>query len=258
MRNLIEILILTTFANKTYFKNSALRTLVKEVLLNKVLQPTIELICDPDYLNKNLLNYLNKKEAANQALKSKVNQAATYEDFIKIIKSSNNNIDEIKQYNLKIMNEIIQATLISDKMSENNLNPISPTPNSSAIINSGLSSFYASFSNIKEQNELDTIQSKQTSSNSDKNTKARMLRCRNLKAYLKQLTNAKSLCKRRLRSLSGSINDENYEANIENRIKSLKVIYLILSSFKYCKNFQFRILNHLNRLSNRVKGKSFS
>ena len=227
LRNLIEILILTTFANKTYFKNSALRTLVKEVLLNKVLQPTIELICDPDYLNQNLLNYLNKKEAANQSLNSKVNQAATYEDFIKIIKSSNN-IDEIKQYHLKIMNEIIQATFISDKMSENNLNPISPTPNSSAIINSGLSSFYASFSNIKEQNELDTIQSKQTSSNSDKNTKARMLRCRNLKAYLKQLTNAKSLCERRLRSLSGSINDENYEANIENRIKSLKVIYLIL------------------------------
>ena len=103
LRNLIEILILTTFANKTYFKNSALRTLVKEVLLNKVLQPTIELICDPDYLNQNLLNYLNKKEAANQSLNSKVNQAATYEDFIKIIKSSNN-IDEIKQYHLKIMN----------------------------------------------------------------------------------------------------------------------------------------------------------
>ena len=227
LRNLIEILILTTFANKTYFKNSALRTLVKEVLLNKVLQPTIELICDPDYLNQNLLNYLNKKEAANQSLNSKVNQAATYEDFIKIIKSSNN-IDEIKQYHLKIMNEIIQATFISDKMSENNLNPISPTPNSSAIINSGLSSFYASFSNIKEQNEFDTIQSKQNSSNSDKNTKAEMLRSRNLKAYLKQLTYAKSLCERRLRSLNDSINDENYEANIENRIKSLKVIYLIL------------------------------
>jgi len=174
-------------------------------------------------LNQNLIAYLAKKEATNQALISKVKQAATYEDFIKLIKSSNN-IDEIKSHHLRILNEIIQATFISNKMSENNTsmqNSTNSLNNNSAIINSGSSSFYASFSDIQEINEFDNIQYKSLN-NSEKNTKAEMLRSRNLKAYIKQLKYAKTLCERRMNLLNGSVNDEDYETTIDNRIKRLK------------------------------------
>ena len=70
--------------------------------------PTIELICDPDYLNQKLLSYLTNKENVGKSLNRKFSYAASYEDFIKIIKSSNN-IDEIKQIQNKIMNEIMQV-----------------------------------------------------------------------------------------------------------------------------------------------------
>jgi len=189
------------------------------------LKPIIDLICDPDYLNQNLLAYLTKKEETNQALILKVKQAATYEDFIKLIKSSNN-IDEIKEHHLRILNEIIQATFISNKMqnstsSLNNNN--SNNNNNNAIINSGSSSFYASFSDIQEINEFDNIQYKSSLNSSEKsNTKAEMLRSRNLKAYIKQLKYAKLLCERRMNLLNGSVNDEDYETTIENRIKRLK------------------------------------
>ncbi len=35
LRNMIEIFLMNTFSTKSYFKNNALRTLIKEILLNK-------------------------------------------------------------------------------------------------------------------------------------------------------------------------------------------------------------------------------
>ena len=83
--------------------------------------------------------------------------AASYEDLIKLIKSSNS-VDELKQHHLKVINEIIQVTFISNKMTETPSNSNkSSMPNNISIINSGLSSFYAyaSLADIPEQNEFD-------------------------------------------------------------------------------------------------------
>jgi hypothetical protein len=145
------------------------------------------LITDPDYLNQNLIAYLTKKEAISQATSSKEKHAATYEDFIKLIKSSIS-VDEIKQHHLKVINEIIQVTFISNKMTSTSAANKSSVPNNNSIINSGLSSFYAyaSLAEVPEQNEFDAIQYKSQQS-SEKNTKAEMLRSRDLKTYLKQL-----------------------------------------------------------------------
>ena len=140
-------------------------------------------------MNQNLIAYLTKKEEISQATSSKVKHAASYEDFIKLIKSSNS-VDELKQHHLKVINEIIQVTFISNKMTETPSNSNkSSMPNNISIINSGLSSFYAyaSLADVPEQNEFDAIQHKQSQQNPEKNTKAEMLRSRDLKAYLKQL-----------------------------------------------------------------------
>jgi hypothetical protein len=41
LRNLIEIFLLSTFGDQSYFRNTALRTLFKEILLNKGLEQII-------------------------------------------------------------------------------------------------------------------------------------------------------------------------------------------------------------------------
>ncbi len=163
-----------------------------------MLIPTLDLICDPDYINTQLITYLTSKENLNKSLNRKFSYAASYEDFIKIIKSSNNP-DEIKQYHYKIMNEIMQATLISDfqnSQANENLNN-----------SNGMSTFYAG--ETKTDADIDASNLSKSNSVPDlylhtKNTKAEMLRSRNLKAYLKQLRYSKMLCERRLKSLSAS------------------------------------------------------
>ena len=146
----------------------------------------IDLICDPDYLNQKLITYLSEKENQAKLIKRTFSHAANYEEFIKMIKSSKD-LEEMKQFYFKIMNEIMQATIISDfKESQNESG------------SNGQSTFYA-------QDEVDGESLNKHSENSEmhtKSTKAEMLRSRNLKAYLKQLRYAKTLCERRLTALN--------------------------------------------------------
>lgn len=121
--------------------------------------PTLELICDPDFINQRILLILGRRESVRNSLNNKFAHAATYEDFIKLIKASNN-VDELKQLHFKIMNEIMQATIISEfkassssKLSSssfrhhNNHLSSASTPNfNSGVVTCGSSSFFASFS----------------------------------------------------------------------------------------------------------------
>lgn len=153
----------------------------------------IDLMCDPDYLNQRLITYLSEKENQAKLIKRTFSHAANYEEFIKMIKSSKD-LEEMKQFYFKIMNEIMQATIISE---------FKDSQNESKESGSGQSTFYA-----QDTKEIDGESSNKHSDNSDlhtKNTKAEMLRSRNLKAYLKQLRFAKTLCERRLAALNTSM-----------------------------------------------------
>lgn len=123
-------------------------------LLDVVFLPTIDLMCDPDYLNEKIITYLVNRENMRISLNRKFSYAPTYEEFVKMIKLSNN-IDELKQFHHRIMNEIMQATIISEfkdgKLVEsrnNSLNSLSPS-----IISSGSSSFYVSMSYGLSEND---------------------------------------------------------------------------------------------------------
>jgi len=204
--------------------------------------PTIDLICDPDFLNLKIISYLAEKEASAKLLKRTFSYAANYEEFIKMIKSSDS-LDEMKQFHYKIMNEIMQATIISE-FKEAQVESSSSSNNSVNV--SGMSSFYSP--DLKESDSPEPgILSKSTSTNDlhTKNTKAEMLRSRNLKAYLKQLQYAKMLCERRMARLKSSsmmyIDDEVeivQEKNLEIQ-KNRKIFQfdVIIQSIKGQKNF---------------------
>jgi hypothetical protein len=193
-----------------------------------VIIPSIDLICDPDYLNQKIINYINNKESIN--LNKKITYSS-YEEFIKTIKLSNN-ADELKLLHNKVMNEIMQATLISEfkdkdkeanKISENNniQNSASQQMNMNGMIAfGGSASFYA----------LSGIRSAESTVNLNKITSLDKTTKPDLKSskYIKQLRYAKLLCERRLANLK-TRSDENILPNLntlatlEERIKNRKV-----------------------------------
>ncbi len=104
---------------------------------------------------------------------------------------------------------------------------------------SGMSTFYS-----PDSKDSDT--GPETDALASKNTKAEMLRSRNLKAYLKQLRYAKMLCERRMTRLKSSsmmyIDDEVEivaEKSVEKEMRSRKIVQfdVIIQSAQGQRNF---------------------
>lgn len=211
----------------------------------------MELVCDPDFINQRLLVFMSMRENVRATLNNKFSHAATYEDFIRLIKSSNN-VSELKQLHYKIMNEIMQATVISEfkassKAASLDHSTSAPMLNN-GVITCGSSSFFASFSTVDENSASDakggfflaTAGANKSASGgssapgAEKSTKAEALRSRNLKIYIKQLRYAKLLCERRINRLnnptgkpqSSTFYDEDTnDLSFENKLKNRKVVF---------------------------------
>ncbi|KAG7461818.1 hypothetical protein MATL_G00195220 [Megalops atlanticus] len=149
-------------------RSHSLRTVLAEIIATKVLKPMVEVLSDPDYINLMLLAQLEHREQVNEHHKKAYTYAPSYEDFIKLI-SSSSDIDFLKQLRYQIVVEIIQATTIS------------------------------SLPQMKKQKDS---KGKETAA-----MKADLLRARNMKRYINQLTVAKKQCEKRIRLLGGP----NYE-----------------------------------------------
>ena len=87
------------------------RVLIREYLACHILQPTIEMICDPDYINQKLLAHLIRKEEAAKSAQKKYAYSATYEDFMKHIKKCED-IQELREIKQLIITDIIQAKAV--------------------------------------------------------------------------------------------------------------------------------------------------
>lgn len=242
LRNISEIIILNIFQDKPYFRNAALRSLIREVLVFKgkklefffvffdckflkVLYLIIEKMSEPDYLNQKLINYITNRENIKNSLNHRFAHTLTYEDLIKLIKTSNN-IEELKECYYKIMNELMQAIIINDFKSKNNENTVSLANSTnqvnSSIISSGSSSFYVSFLD-NNPDHMSQNQPIAKSPSSERNNKSDLLKSRDSKKYIKQLRYAKNLCQKRLNGLDGSYLED--DETFENRIKNRKVIF---------------------------------
>ncbi|KAL4230572.1 sorting nexin 25 [Mactra antiquata] len=164
LRKVSEVLLIT-FLPKCYAKSPPIRHLFREVVANTVLKTSIDLLCDPDYINMTLLSYIEYRAKLSEDTRITYTYAATYEDFIKMIEKYHD-IEHLKQMRFNIMTEIMQATTI------NNLKK----------------------SNITGGNKGERRQS---------TAKGELLKQRNLKKYINQLTVAKAKCEKRIHKLGG-------------------------------------------------------
>ena len=73
----------------------------KEIIIeirisNAVFKPAVDLICEPDYFNSKVLGWFEYREQLAQEHKRTYTYAATYEEFMKKIKGSND-VEHLKQ-----------------------------------------------------------------------------------------------------------------------------------------------------------------
>ena len=76
--------------------DEVLRGLLREVLAFDVLYPSINSICDPDYINQSLLNWIEYRESVATAQKRTYAYAKNYEEFIQMINDSDD-VEQLKQ-----------------------------------------------------------------------------------------------------------------------------------------------------------------
>lgn len=171
LRCVARILLLCLLPQKDA-KSHTLRCCLTEVITTKVLKPLVEVLSDPDSINRMLLSQLEQREQQAEQQKKAYTYAASYEDFIKLI-STSADVNFLKQLRYQIVVEIIHATTIS------------------------------SLPQLKKQKERKGKESAAM--------KADLLRARDMKRYINQLTVAKKQCEKRIRLLGGP----NYENNEE-------------------------------------------
>ncbi len=263
LRKLAELFILQTFSEKNYFRNAALRYLLREilavksikdiklflsfylkiylVLIFKVLLPSIDMMSDPDYLNQKLLSFLTNKEKQRSKLQYSnlfSNDSITYDELIKIVKSSSKNGQEqLSQVRDEITKEIMKLTIKSNYIdSENNTHMKNMSSNNStsssslnnALIRSGHASFYAFFSDIKTIDQPNMAITNPQGQNFAKMPKSELLRSNYQALYINMLRNAKKFCDKKLRSRMGSEDDETSDLSIKEKLNNLIVSKSIL------------------------------
>lgn len=167
LRKISEALLVVVLP-KYYTKSTPIRHMLREVVANTVLKPSIDLLCDPDYINLKLLGYIEYREKLSEDTRRTYTYAATYEDFVKMIEQYAD-IEHLKQLRFNIMTEIMQATTI------NNLKKM----------------------NFMEKPGSNKGERKQSTA------KGELLKQRNLKRYINQLTVAKAKCEKRIYTLGG-------------------------------------------------------
>lgn len=183
----VSSLLLVVFVPKIYLDIAPLRLLLREVLAVQVLYNMIETLSDPDFLNQKILDYLKGCEKEfEQRKKTKYAFAETFDDFVSVIKSSNDS-EELKRIRYFIVTEIMQATAIN---------------------------------NLKHERGLDVTKERVLKGSS---TKGDHLLSRNLPRYLNQLKFAKRTCEKRLLLLSPD--DSLQVKNIKQSLPVQKVIF---------------------------------
>lgn len=171
LRQASEVLLCVALP-KEHLQCAPIRIMIREYLAGQILLPTIEMLCDPDYINSKLLAYLTRREQAVKSASTKYH-SRTFEDFIKNIRKIED-LMELQQMRQFIITDMIQAKAVQ-KMKSTRVKGLGggggfPIP-------------------IPAE-------------------KARSLMERDLRVYVTQLETAKTVCERLIRKKTG----EDYEA----------------------------------------------
>ncbi|KAG1651280.1 Sorting nexin-25 [Nymphon striatum] len=164
LQNLSEFLLIILLPKK-YSNSLPIRQLIREILTHSVLYPCIDMLCDPDYINQKLLDYLEHQAHMLEEHHRTYAYAASYEDFIQII-SNCSSVEDLKQMRYKIMTEIMHSTTIN---------------------------------NLKKAKGMGADKQFHPQGTG----KADLLEARHLPRYINQLTFCKASCEKRIKTLGG-------------------------------------------------------
>ncbi|XP_061183627.1 sorting nexin-25-like [Saccostrea echinata] len=192
LRKVCESLLIALLP-KEYIHCHTLRRMLREILTSSVLKPSVDMMCDPDYINQKLINYIDYRRQLSEDTRKKYTYAATYEEFVKLIDKCDD-IEHLKQIRYNIMTEIIHATTIQNIKKEQNIpeKPLKPGEKGPSRATG----------------------------------KGDLLKARNLKRYINQLTIAKVHSEKRIHALGGP-DYKSYETTEESEgmvTKSTKIM----------------------------------
>ena len=163
LRKTVEVLLCACLPSE-YLKCTAVRVLIREYLVCHIVQPTIDRICDPDYINQKLLAYLLRREEVTSVEKYAYTD---YEEFVSYLKKCED-VNELAQVRQSIIMDIMQAKAVQH-MKE------------------------ASSTGIRVATLPVAVPAE----------KAKMLMERDLMRYINQLNTAKNTCERQIRKFGG-------------------------------------------------------
>lgn len=124
LRKISEVCIL--FFLPRNYSLSPSKYLLREIISGKILKPAIDLITDPDYINQKILLYIEQQKLAAAMHRKTYEYAESFEDFIRMIKSSND-VEVLRHIKYNIVTEIMQATTIQNIKRSQGLDPDSNT-----------------------------------------------------------------------------------------------------------------------------------
>lgn len=97
---------------KELLECTPVRVLVREYLTCRILQPTIDMICDPDYINQKMLIHLTRREESTEHGKKHMTyKYKDFEDFMSQIKKCED-VAELQTLRQQIITDIIQAKAV--------------------------------------------------------------------------------------------------------------------------------------------------
>ncbi|KAL4713545.1 hypothetical protein ACJJTC_007783 [Scirpophaga incertulas] len=111
LRQISELIIM--FLMPRCYSLSPASHLMREILACKVLQPAIDLITEPDYINQKIIQYLEAQKEVDAMHVRTHEYAKTFEDYIRLITNCNN-VDTLKRLRYDIVTQIMQATTLQN------------------------------------------------------------------------------------------------------------------------------------------------
>ncbi|XP_045459696.1 sorting nexin-25 [Melitaea cinxia] len=164
LRQISELIVM--FLMPRCYSLTPVSYLMREILACKILQPAIDLITEPDYINQKIIQYLEAQKEVDAMHIRTHEYAKTFEDYIRLITNCNN-VDTLKRLRYDIVTQIMQATTLQ---------------------------------NIKRAKGID-IDVIEKSGNQNNISRQQVTDAKKLKRYIDQLTIAKAECEEALRKL---------------------------------------------------------
>ena len=105
LRKAVETL-LCVCLRREYLECTPVKVLIREFLVNRIFLPTIDKLCEPDYINQKLLVYLEKQDA--KTTQKRYAHSETYEAFMEHIQKCED-INELTLIRESIITDIMQV-----------------------------------------------------------------------------------------------------------------------------------------------------